>query len=284
MHLLLLLAGSAADCVGWSAIQERLAVEVQGHAAVEAQRVLAAVEVARPDTECAVGARALSLVEALAGGDVKDTLEELQAMGWLALLRSEWPIFQLIYLLHRHFPKGQPCVGSEAKSYSKKLQRALQNKLQPGEMSLTAASMAFFATADAAACPSLASAAALAIAWARLPVYDAESEGLLRFAEQQTSLRDLAFSHRGHPLPLVAARLAAARQLAGRLQTEAQEPKASACVVPFAHTQSGRCNVFAPIWQALVTTSDRFAHRAWSRGALAGSTWRTMAMACHGFL
>ena len=243
MRLLLLAVSAAADCVGWSEIRRRLAVELQGHAAAEAQLVLAAAEVVRPATECAVGAKALRLVEALVGGEVKNTLEELQDMGWLTLLRSEWPIFQLIYLLHRHFPNGQPCLGSDAKSYSKTLRRALQNKLRR-EMSLTAASMSFLATADAAACPSLASAAALAIAWARLPVYDAESEGLLRFAERQTSLTDLAFAPTGHPLPLVAARLAAARQLASRLQPETEAVSDMSLLAFPGATGVGLCGAF----------------------------------------
>ena len=144
-------------------------------------------------------------------------LQVLQALGWNNMVRSGWPIFQLLYLLYRCMlqgPERRPddlCMSSEG--YGWRLQQRLLQRPAAEEMGLMAASWAFLASEEARRCTLLASAALLSIAWIRLPVYDTESEGLVRTAEARTSIWEMITAPAGHPLPFVAARLSAAYQL-----------------------------------------------------------------------
>ena len=145
--------------------------------------------------ECPLGQMALRLAQALPAARL-DAVEELlgrdfhllQAFGWNALVRSGWPVFQLLYLLYRCMQDGQefredPCMNSEG--YAWKLQQRLLQRPSTEELGLMAASWAFLASEEAQACHLVASAALLAIVWVRLPVYDVESDGLIAAAHNQ---------------------------------------------------------------------------------------------------
>lgn len=223
------------ECSGpWTSLRSRLynlATPSLCHArhwAVSSQEALSVVadfqETSTADAEdCPLGGVAVHLVEAI-GVDreaVQMMLEKdwqiLQAFDWRTLLRSGWPIFQLLLLLHKHLigvADCDACPGTE--NYARRLKMALRHQPSTGA-GLTAQSLSFLMSESAASCPLLASAAILAIAWARLPVYDIETEGLIAQAEQRTTLMDLVFVDAGHPLPLLAARLSAASQLSMHL-------------------------------------------------------------------
>ena len=180
-----------------------------------------------PRSECPLGHVALHLAEALptAASRSLEEAEELlgrdlhvmQALGWNALVRSGWPVFQLLYLLYRcmvqspQHPKHDPCIDSDG--YAWKLQDRLLHRPNTDEVGLMAASWAFIASEEAQRCQLLASAALLAMVWIRLPVYDAESEGLIRVAEAQSGIWDMLSAVAGHPLLLTAARVCSAYQL-----------------------------------------------------------------------
>ena len=196
-------------------------------AAFEALAVVADFQRSATIVDCPLGSVAIHLVEGLQlEHDVRTALEAdfniLQAFGWRMLIRSGWPIFQLLLLLHKHvsgLAGFDVCAGD---SYARSLHMALQHQAPPG-MGLTAQSLLFLSSPTAQSCASLASAAILAMAWTRLPIYDIETEGLLTQAELRTTLLDLVFSDVSHPLPLTAARLSAASQLSMHLP----EPPAS---------------------------------------------------------
>ena len=197
--------------------------------AVATQEVLSLASNFQADGgDCPLGKTALHLVEVLQVDQVEwqKTLSAdfdlLQDLGWVNLLRSGWPIFQLLYLLHKHvkhlpMDSSKTCLAKDG--YLKTLQLALHHQPKRDNVGLTASSLSFLSR-SASSCPPLASAAILAIAWARLPVYDLETEGLLHQAEQMSPpLVDLVFAH-SNPLPLVAARLAAAQQLSIHLRED----------------------------------------------------------------
>ncbi|CAK9082255.1 unnamed protein product [Durusdinium trenchii] len=237
------------------------------HFAIASQEVLSLAgkfQAERPSTssgDCPLGEAALRIIESLQIGEgveavtIASDFELLEALGWSALVRSGWPIFQLLYLLHKHakpqHPRDPSSTCFQMDNYARTLQRALQHQPKPGDVGLTASSWSFLSRKIAASCSSLASAAIVAIAWARLPVYDIETEGLLYQAQQLTFLADLAFAHADHPLPLVVARFAAAQQLSVHFIESDDEERSADCVVRFAGTPSGSCNFFAPIWQGL---------------------------------
>lgn len=242
---LALLCGVAAqsveflECSGpWTSLRSRLynlataSVCQARHFAVSSQEALSVVadfqETSTADAEeCPLGGVAVHLVEAI-GVDrenvqnVQMMLEKdwqiLQAFDWRTLLRSGWPIFQLLLLLHKHLVGVADCCDAcpGTENYARRLKMALRHQPSTGA-GLTAQSLSFLMGESAASCPLLASAAILAIAWARLPVYDIETEGLIAQAEQRTTLMDLVFVDAGHPLPLLAARLSAASQLSMHL-------------------------------------------------------------------
>lgn len=197
-------------------------------AAFEALAVVADFQGSATIVDCPLGSVAIHLVEGLQleHDAIRTALEAdfniLQAFGWRMLIRSGWPIFQLLLLLHKHvsgLAGFDVCAGD---SYARSLRMALQHQASPG-MGLTAQSLLFLSSPTAQSCASLASAAILAMAWTRLPIYDIETEGLLTQAELRTTLLDLVFSDASHPLPLTAARLSAASQLSMHLP----EPPAS---------------------------------------------------------
>ena len=224
----------------WILLRRRLyaidAANPKAHHAAIAQEALAVAadfrETDTSDTDnCPLGNVALHLVESLqldreaVEATLETDFEVLSILGWRALIRSGWPIFQLLLLLHRHLSGAAACceVCSGTEDYARSLQMALQHQPSAG-VGLTAKSLSFLMSESAASCPSLASAAILAMAWTRLPVYDVETESLVVQAEQQTkSLMDLILTDASHPLPLVAARLAAASQLSMHLPPAALE-------------------------------------------------------------
>ena len=222
------------ECSGsWTSLRGSLyrAANPQAHqhfAASQALAVVADFERSATIVDCPLGSVAIHLVECLEleHDAIRTTLEAdfniLQAFGWRTLIRSGWPIFQLLLLLHKHvsgLAGFDVCAGD---SYARSLHMALQHHASPG-MGLTAQSLLFLSSPTAQSCASLASAAILAMAWTRLPIYDIETEGLLTQAELRTTLLDLVFSDASHPLPLTAARLSAASQLSMHLP----EPPAS---------------------------------------------------------
>eukprot|EP00435_Cladocopium_sp_Y103_P037435 s3192_g9.t3 len=267
------------ECSGpWTLLRSRLyaiANPDARHFAISVQEALSVVadfrEELEPETDadvadCPLGSVALHIVEGLQlDREEVATLDSdfaiLNAFGWRTLLRSGWPIFQLLLLLHKHLSGVAGCchVCSGTEGYTRSLQMALQHQPSTG-VGLTAKSLSFLMDERAASCPSLASAAILAIAWTRLPVYDVETEGLVMQAEQRTTLMDLVLADASHPLPLVAARLSAASQLSMHLPEPSvpEESPHEGCVVRFAQTPSGRCNFFATIRQGLEPW--------WSRG------------------
>ncbi|CAK9017091.1 Serine/threonine-protein kinasePKR2 [Durusdinium trenchii] len=203
------------------------------HFAIASQEVLSLAgkfQAERPSTssgDCPLGEAALRIIESLQIGEgveavtIASDFELLEALGWSALVRSGWPIFQLLYLLHKHakpqHPRDPSSTCFQMDNYARTLQRALQHQPKPGDVGLTASSWSFLSRKIAASCSSLASAAIVAIAWARLPVYDIETEGLLYQAQQLTFLADLAFAHADHPLPLVVARFVLFRLIGDEL-------------------------------------------------------------------
>lgn len=267
------------ECSGpWTLLRSRLyaiANPNARHFAISVQEALSVVADFREELEsdtdaevadCPLGSVALHIVEGLQlDREEVATLDSdfaiLKAFGWRTLLRSGWPIFQLLLLLHKHLSGVAGCchVCSGTEGYTRSLQMALQHQPSTG-VGLTAKSLSFLMDDRAASCPSLASAAILAIAWTRLPVYDVETEGLVMQAEQRTTLMDLVLADASHPLPLVAARLSAASQLSMHLPEPSapEESPHEGCVVRFAQTPSGRCNFFATIRQGLEPW--------WSRG------------------
>eukprot|EP00438_Fugacium_kawagutii_P030188 Skav207274 [mRNA] locus=scaffold434:77424:78299:- [translate_table: standard] len=263
---LALLCGVAAqslevlECSGpWTSLRSRLynlatpSLCHARHFAVSSQEALSVVadfqETSAADAEdCPLGGVAVHLVEAI-GVDreamqmfLEKDWQILQAFDWRTLLLSGWPIFQLLLLLHKHLVGVadccDACLGTE--NYAKRLKMALRHQPYTGA-GLTAQSLSFLMGESAASCPLLASAAILAIAWARLPVYDIETEGLIAQAEQRTTLMDLVLVDVGPPLPLLAARLSAASQLSMHLP----DPPAAE-VSGFACTQ--RCRVLCCAW------------------------------------
>ena len=154
------------------------------------------------EEDCPLGQVALHLAQALPAGspslglgetEVQELLGRdfhvLQAFGWNTVVRSGWPVFQLLYLLYRclqSHSRDDPCINSDGYAWT------LQQRLLPrpsaelGQRGLMAASWAFLASEEARECQLVASAALLAMAWIRLPVYDVESDGLVGVAQKQT--------------------------------------------------------------------------------------------------
>ena len=155
------------------------------------------------EEDCPLGQVALHLAQALPAGspslgDMGGTgtkgLQELlgrdfhvlQAFGWNTVVRSGWPVFQLLYLLYRclqSHSRDDPCINSDG--YAWRLQQRLLQRPSTEELGLMAASWAFLASEEARECQLVASAALLAMAWIRLPVYDVESDALVGVAQKQ---------------------------------------------------------------------------------------------------
>lgn len=274
----------------WPSVQRRLFRVLDGAAAMSAlsaelERANAAAQESPPEEglsgDCAPGRISLRGLLLLAtpsvglkqaGALLAPAWRLLGQLGWPALLRTGWPVFRLLRLLQRHCKGDAASVdgcedGDEA--FVLLLKRQVQRRqLLPGESLL--ASSARYLAQRGGWCPLSAAAAFLALAWLRYPVYDSETEDLLRLAEPLVSPLDLErLLATPHPLLDMVADVAGSYQAflidSGALYQDLR-PKSTlagavdytrhmmsntvvdgVCPLAAARTPLGRCNPFAPL-------------------------------------
>lgn len=128
-------------------------------------------------------------------------------LGWPAVIRSGWPVFRLLRLLQRkvfdaaggdeangdEYPGVPGCNDSEEQFAAMLMRHVRQRRASRGESLLTT-SAAYLAEVGIAGkgCPLSGAAAFLTAAWGRFPVYDAETEDMLRLAQPLVSQLGLA--------------------------------------------------------------------------------------------
>jgi len=196
----------------------------------------------------------------------------LQAIGWHAVVRSGWPIFQLLHMLQGKLadmqPIGEPfrvmrdpldhpasqCDYEAHKGpFTMLLLKHLQHKPWLDGSSLLASSLSYLESQGAEKCALTLSAGFVAAAWSRLPVYDIDTEALLQMGSihaRPESVQSLISA--AHPLLEILSRISVAYQ--APIFTTAPVPPAEekgTCLVRSAQTPSGRCNFFAPIEKGL---------------------------------
>eukprot|EP00928_Gymnodinium_smaydae_P054234 TRINITY_DN38046_c0_g1_i1.p1 TRINITY_DN38046_c0_g1~~TRINITY_DN38046_c0_g1_i1.p1 ORF type:complete len:706 (-),score=73.39 TRINITY_DN38046_c0_g1_i1:6-2123(-) len=209
----------------------------------------------------------------------------VRSVGLVSSIRSGWPLFRLLRSLQevtsRSAPESGPPACEESLVERKYIdileQYVVHRSVPPGE-TLIAASMSYLAEATER-CPLTVAAAFLAVAWSRFPVYDADTEALIGKAEGVISSVDLStLVSARHPFLRVLDDVASTYQAflidSGSLySTKTSDSESDSkvvdytrhmmddaafaagsggdCVVSFARTPLGRCNVFAPIPRSL---------------------------------
>jgi len=208
----------------------------------------------------------------------------LGVLGWPAVIRTGWPVFRLLRLLQRHCKAagdevGVPGCEDADEPFAALLARHVQrHRVRAGESLLASGAMYLLKRGKAGGrCPLSAAAAYLAFAWLRYPVYDEETEDLLRLAEPLVSSLELeqVLSTR-HALVDMISDVAGTYQAflidSGALYKDLRPKEVLAntvdytrhmmsgpagdgagglCPVASARTPEGRCNVFAPLGPGL---------------------------------
>eukprot|EP00927_Polykrikos_kofoidii_P032395 TRINITY_DN27614_c0_g2_i1.p1 TRINITY_DN27614_c0_g2~~TRINITY_DN27614_c0_g2_i1.p1 ORF type:complete len:775 (+),score=104.22 TRINITY_DN27614_c0_g2_i1:101-2326(+) len=256
-----------------------------------------------PQDDCVLGQVSLRFLLLVVSGETLAPEEAAHALsadwsvirgvGLVPSIRSGWPLFRVLRSLHVRtvrFSSASPASptlrqcdaeSEPERKYVAILDQYVGHRRMPPSETLIAASMEYLATSTER-CPLTVAAAFLAVAWCRFPLYDAETESLLRKAESYIHGSTLeALLGTEHPLLSVLDDVASTYQAflidSGSLYgdtSQSQGPgpappgpvdytrhmmddaafaKATggACVVPFARTPTGHCNFFAPITRSL---------------------------------
>eukprot|EP00929_Paragymnodinium_shiwhaense_P000306 TRINITY_DN100545_c0_g1_i1.p1 TRINITY_DN100545_c0_g1~~TRINITY_DN100545_c0_g1_i1.p1 ORF type:complete len:718 (-),score=53.06 TRINITY_DN100545_c0_g1_i1:89-2242(-) len=221
---------------------------------------------------------------------LKADWETIKKVGLISTIRSGWPVFRLLRTLHMRVADGLPkerreshqvCgdVTSEGDvNYITLLEQYVVHRGVPPWDTLIAASMEYLA-GSWEKCPLTVASAFLAVAWSRFPVYDHDTETLIEKAQSYIFSVDLSllFST-SHPFLRVLDDVASTYQAflidSGALYSDTaprdkdsppvvdytrhmmddasfRSGSAGECVVSFAKTPKGHCNVFAPISRSL---------------------------------
>ncbi|CAK0810616.1 unnamed protein product [Prorocentrum cordatum] len=197
----------------------------------------------------------------------------LAELGWGAVIRSGWPVLQLLRDLQGGLARasGEPANGETRAAvvcsawaedpYAVALADWPDRQ---GPAGLAARSLEYLATTGAEACPLTVAAAIVSISLQRLPVFDAESDALLKVASRQVDFEDMFFiiMASAHPLLRIMSRVAAAFQLSFGVEQSAilSEHVDDDCIVRISRTPRGQCNPFAPIQRDLQVWSARGIH------------------------